>query len=413
MGHFARFRRTGDGPQAGMPHVLIIIQNLPLRLDRRVRHECLALLDAGAAVSVICPKADPDEPDRQVLDGVRVHSYRAYESTGGVASYMWEFASCFLQAARLSWRVHRSRPFDVLQACNPPDTYWLLGALWKRRGRAFVYDQHDLCPEVYEARFGPGGLLHRALLWHERATYRVADHVISPNPAYREIAMERGHLDESGTTVVMSTPDHELMRRGPADPQLRHSREHLVCYVGIMGPQDGVDNLLAAIDAYVHRLGRQDAHFALLGFGDDADRLRADCTARGLDPWVTFTGRVDHDEIGRWLSTADVGVTPDPPNDFNHRSTMNKTLEYMAHEVPVVAVDLRETRRCAQDAATYVSGLDPMEMAKSIAMLLDDPERRQMMGRRGRQRIKGPLSWKTQAAAYTNALTTAAHRAHP
>lgn len=397
--HGRNGRHSGASPSEPR-HVVIIIENLPLCLDRRVRHECQALIRTGYAVSVICPKEEPDEPDQHYLDGVRVYSYQAFESTGSVVSYVWEFATCFIRTSWLSLNIHRAKPFDVLQACNPPDTYWLLGAFWKLRGRSFVFDQHDLCPEVYEARFGPGGLAHAALLWQERQAYRVADRVISPNPGYREIALARGGVPAWRTAVVMSTPDPELMKRSGEHPQLRRSLKHLVCYVGIMGPQDGVDNLLAAIDAFVHQLGRRDTHFALLGFGDSADVLRAECTSRGLDPWVTFTGRVDHEEIGRWLSTADIGVTPDPPNEFNHRSTMNKTLEYMAHEVPVVAVDLQETRRCAEDAAVYVSGTDRLEAARAMSDLLDDPVRREHMGRRGRARIEGALAWQRQAREY-------------
>ncbi|UFU02390.1 glycosyltransferase family 4 protein [Ruania suaedae] len=381
-------------------HVVIIIQNLPLRLDRRVRNECSALLDAGYRVSVICPKEEPGEADRHEIDGVAVHSYQAPVGARGPLSYAREFVICWLQAARLSLRVNREAPFDVLQACNPPDTYWLLGALWKVRGRRFVFDQHDLCPEVFEARFGRRGPLYRALLWLERRTYRVADRVISPNPAYREVAEARGGVPRRRTAVVMSTPDAGRMRRGEDHPELRGTSDHLVCYVGIMGPQDGVGALLAAIDAYVHQLGRLDTRFALLGFGDSLEGLRGECSRLGLDRWVTFTGRVDHEELGRWLSSADVGVTPDPQNEFNHRSTMNKTLEYMAHEVAVVATDLRETRRCAAGAAVYVSGEDPAESARAIAELLDDPARRARMGRIGRARIETELAWALQARNY-------------
>ncbi len=392
--------RAGTASDEGSQHVVIVIQNLPLRLDRRVRNECRALLDAGYEVSVICPKSDDGEADRHELEGVTVYSYRAPVGASGAASYAWEFAVCWLHALRLSVRIHRERPFAVLQACNPPDTYWLLGAFWKLRGGAFVYDQHDLCPEVFEARFGRRGVLHRGLLWLERQTYRVADHVISPNPAYREIALERGRVSPERTAVVMSTPDAARMIRGPSHPELLGPLKYLVCYVGIMGPQDGVDLLLDAIDVYVHDKGRTDTRFALLGFGDSLGALREDCTRRGLDPWVTFTGRVDHEELSRWLSTADIGVTPDPPNEFNHRSTMNKTLEYMAHEVPVVATNLRETRRCAADAATYVSGEDPVETATAISGLLDDADRRAHMGRLGRARIEQELSWNLQARTY-------------
>jgi len=403
-------RVVGHG--ARRPHVVIIIENLPLRLDRRVRNESRALLDAGYSVSVICPKEEPHEPDRHEIDGAVVHSYHAPEGAKGGLSYGWEFAVCLLQAGRLSLRVHRERPFDVLQTCNPPDIYWPLGRLWQAFGRGFVFDQHDLCPEVYEARFQHKGPLHRTLLWLEQRTYRAADKVISPNPAYREIALGRGNVSPRHTAVVMSTPDPDLMKRGPAHPELRGEFRHLVCYVGIMGPQDGVDHLLAAVDSYVHQLGRTDTRFALLGFGDSYEALRAEATQRGIDPWVVFTGRVDHEELGRWLSSADLGVTPDPQNEFNHRSTMNKTLEYMAHEVPVVATDLRETRRCAGDAAVYVSGEDPLEAATAIAELLADPNRRADMGRAGRQRIECDLAWEKQAETYVGVfdeLTSAAH----
>ncbi|TDD98964.1 glycosyltransferase WbuB [Jiangella asiatica] len=378
----------------------MVVQNIPVRIDRRVRTECRALLDAGYGVTVICPKERPDEPDRHELDGVVVRSYQPPPATRGLVSYLVEFVACWLHTARLSVRTARAEGFDVLQACNPPDTYWLLGLLWKLRGKKFVYDQHDLCPEVYEARFGRRGVLHRALLLLERATYAVADRVISPNPSYQEIAITRGRVPAERTTVVMSTPDPAHMKRGKARPELRGDREHLVVYVGIMGPQDGVDRLLEAAEHYVRALGRDDCRFALLGYGDSLDDLRAQSARLRLDPWVHFTGRVDQAELGRWLSTADVGVTPDPPCEFNHRSTMNKTLEYMAHEVPVVATDLRETMRCAGPAADYVPDGDPVVMAKTIAALLDDPHRRARMGAAGRQRIETELAWADQARRY-------------
>ncbi|WP_053208009.1 glycosyltransferase family 4 protein [Jiangella muralis] len=382
------------------PRVLIVVQNIPVRIDRRVRHECHALLDAGYGVTVICPKETPDEPDVHELDGIVVRSYQPPPATSGLVSYLVEFIVCWLRTARLSLRAARAEGFDILQACNPPDTYWLLGLLWKLRGKRFVYDQHDLCPEVYEARFGKRGPLYRALLLLERATYATADRVVSPNPSYQEIALTRGKVPIGRTTIVMSSPDPELMKPGPPHPELRGGREFLVCYIGIMGPQDGVDRLLDAAAHYVHTLGRTDTRFGLLGYGDSLDDLRAQCTRLGLDEWVTFTGRVDQTELGRWLSTADIGVTPDPPCEFNHRSTMNKTLEYMAHVVPVVATDLRETMRCAGPAADYVPDGDPVVMAKTIAALLDDPHRRAQMGAAGRQRIETELAWADQARRY-------------
>ena len=383
------------------PHVLVIIQNLPFRLDRRVRSECRALTDAGYRVSVICPQENPDEPARFQIDETTVHPYAPPPDSHGLAGYVREFVVSWWRTARASVRVHRDAPFQVIQACNPPDTYWLLALLWRlRRGVRFVYDQHDLCPEVYIAKFGRRGLLYRALLLLERATYRSADHVISTNGSYQAIAQGRGRVDPLRSSVVMSTPDADLMRRGELEPGARDQAKHLVAYVGIMGSQDGVDRLLAAVDHVVHQRGRTDVRFALLGFGDALAELRADCTRRGLDPWVHFTGRVDHVAIGRWLSSADLGVTPDPPSEFNDRSTMNKTLEYMAHELPVVASDLTETRNSAGEAAAYVAGTDPAALGDTILEILDDPGRARAMGAVGRARIEGELSWRRQAATY-------------
>ncbi len=382
-----------------LARVLIVVQNLSVPLDRRVWLECQTLVAAGHQVSVICPR-DEGQPAHRTLDGVRIHTYPPPRARSGVIGYVLEFVYCWLRTAWLSRYVHRHEGFDVLQACNPPDTYWLLGRIWRLvAGTRFVYDQHDLCPEVYEARFGRRGLLHRGLLLLERATYASADHVISTNESYQAIAVGRGRVPRSRTSIVMSAPDPDRMRRKEPEPGLRNGREHLVCYLGIMGPQDGVDRLLGAIDHYVHVLGRQDTYFALMGFGDCLDDLREQCTRLGLDEYVTFTGKVGPEEIARWLSTADLGVTPDPKNDFNDKSTMNKTLEYMAYELPVVGFDLVENTRSAGEAGLTVPD-DDAAFARAVAELLDDPQRRARMGAAGRKRIEDRLRWSAQEPVY-------------
>ena len=383
------------------PRVLIVVQNLSVPLDRRVWLECQSLVRAGYPVSVICPR-EVGQPAHRTLDGVRIHTYRPPRARSGVVGYLVEFLYCWLRTAVLSLHVHRHEGFDVLQACNPPDTYWLLARLWRVAGKRFVYDQHDLCPEVYEARFGHRGLLHRGLLLLEKATYATADHVISTNESYREMALTRGKVPLERTSVVVSAPDPDRMRRGTPDPALRHGRDHLVCYLGIMGPQDGVDRLLGAIDHLVHDLGRTDTHFALLGFGDCLEDLRDQAHRRGLDEFVTFTGKVGPDEITHWLSSADLGVTPDPKNGFNDRSTMNKTLEYMAFELPVVGFDLKENRRSAGEAGLTVTEDDDAAFARAVAELLDDPERRARMGAIGRRRIEASLRWSVQEPVYVD-----------
>lgn len=392
-------RRASPG---GRAHVLIVVQNLPVPLDRRVWLECRGLRDAGFDVSVICPKGGEFTAGHEIREGVHIHRYRPAPQASGLAAYAFEFAYAWLRTAWLSLRVWRRRRFDVIQACNPPDTYWALALLYKLAGVEFVYDQHDLCPEVYQSRFDGRGALYTSLRALEWATYRTADRVISVNESYRSVATGRGKVAPRHVTVVRSGPDPERMRRGEVDPTVRNGREHLACYLGVMGPQDGVDLLVRAIDVYVHDLGRDDCHFALLGFGDCLDDLKALARELGLDEWITFTGSADDEMIGRYLSAAAVGVDPDPSNPLNDVSTMNKVLEYMAFELPVLTFDLHETRVSAEDSARYVTPNDVHEMAKALADLLDDPERRAEMGRIGRERIETQLGWHHQAARYVD-----------
>lgn len=390
------------------PHVLVIVQNLPVPLDRRVWLECQALVAAGYRVSVVCPKG-PGDASYEELDGVRIHRYRPAPPARGPVGYLWEFAYCWLRTAWLTWRVWRRERFDAMQACNPPDTYWALARLYTWRGVRFVYDQHDLNPEVFRSRFGePAGLAsraqYRALVWLERMTYRTAHHVIATNESYRRIALTRGGQPPETVTVVRSGPDTSRMRPLDGRPELRRGRRHLLVYLGVMGPQDGVDVVLRALDVLVHRMGRDDLHVALLGFGDCYDELVALAARLGVSDRVTLTGRADARTIADYLSTAHIGLSPDPKNPLNDVSTMNKTMEYMAYALPVVAFDLTETRVSAGDAAVYVEHcpppLDAERYARAIAELLDDPARRAAMGVAARHRAVEVLDWEPQRRRY-------------
>jgi glycosyltransferase involved in cell wall biosynthesis len=396
-------RRHQLAPRPGREHVCIIVQNLPVPLDRRVWNECNALVAAGYRVSVICPKG-PDDPSFQELDGVRIHKYAPPPAKDGHLALAYEFAYCWTRTALLARRIHRHEPIDAIQACNPPDTYWALASLFKPLGVRFVFDHHDLCPEIYRSRFDRhDGALLRVLLGLERATFATADHVISTNESYRQVAITRGRRRPDEVTVVRSGPDPERLRPVPADPTVRGDNTYLCAYLGIMGHQDGVDVVLRAADIIVNEWGRTDVGFALLGFGDCYDDLRALSRELELDDRVTFTGRVELDEIRRYLSSADVGLSPDPRSPFNDVSTMNKTMEYMACGLPVVAFDLHETRISAGDAAAYAPDDDPRAFAKAIVSLLDEPEMRAEMGARGRHAIETELGWPTQAAKYVRA----------
>lgn len=385
------------------PGVLIVVQNLPLRVDRRVLLEAKALVAAGYDVSVICPLGEGDAP-RQTIDGVAVYSYRPAPEARGLLGYLVEFVYSWLRAAWLSLVVRRERGFDIIQACNPPDTYWLLARLWRLRGVRFVFDHHDLNPELFRSRFGePKGAAalaqYRGLLWLERRTFRAAHRVISTNESYQEIAQRRGGVPARSTTVVRSAPDAGRMR--PVHVERADDRPgHVLAYLGIMGPQDDVHVTLEVMDELVHRRGRRDVRAVIMGFGDCLADLEKQCTAMGLDEVVTFTGRVGPEEIGEHLSRASIGLGPDRKTPLNDLSTMNKTMEYMAYAVVPVTFDLKETRRSLGDAGVVVPSGDIGAFADAVEALLADDDRRVRLSLAGRRRIVEELDWAPQSRTY-------------
>jgi glycosyltransferase involved in cell wall biosynthesis len=384
------------------PRVLIIVQNLPVPFDRRVWLECQTLRDAGYDVTVVCPRGK-DTGAFQVVEGVTIHGYRPYAPGGSALGYVLEYAYSFLATLRLALKARRRGRFDVIQACNPPDIFWPLARWFRMRdGSRFVFDHHDLCPELFESRFPDGSTLAlKGLKLLERATFRTADRVTSTNESYRSIAMRRGSKAPGEVSVVRTGPDPEVMKPIAPVPSERRGRDHLVAYLGVMGPQDGVDVVLAAADHIVHVLGRTDVSFTLMGGGDCHADLVAERDRLGLQDFVELPGRVPDAYVAAVLSTADVGLSPDPLNPLNDVSTMNKTMEYMAFGLPVVAFDLVETRVSAGDAAVYADPASgPVGFAEELVGLLDDPASRTLMGKLGRERVEEHLAWEHQAPSY-------------
>ena len=396
------YQIVGQGALVGVEsRVLIIVQNLPVPFDRRVWLECQALVSAGYQVAVVCPKGSGD-PSHQVIDDVQIYKYRPYAPGGSKLGFLAEYAYSFLATAWLTLRARRSGRFAVIQACNPPDIFWPIGlALRTIDGTKFVFDHHDLSPELYESRFPSGPRLpYKALVTLERRTHRAADHVISTNGSYRDIALTRGGKRPDDVTIVRTGPDPQRLKPGPADLELRRGRRHLAAYIGVMGPQDGVDIVVRAADIVINKLGRDDIAFTLIGSGDCFDELVALRDELGLTGHLEFTGRAPDELVTRILSTADVGLSPDPKNPLNDVSTMNKTMEYMAFELPVVAFDLRETRVSAGEAAVYVKPNDEDAYAEAIVALMDDEPQRARLGKLGRARVEQELSWSHQERAY-------------
>ncbi|MGP3769474.1 glycosyltransferase family 4 protein [Streptomyces sp. SDT5-1] len=397
----------GDRPER---RALILVENLSVPFDRRVWQECTTLRDAGWTVHVICPQGTKRDTEAEaVVDGVRIHRYPLTAATGGPAGYLREYGTALWHTYRLARKVG---PVHVVHACNPPDLLFLPALRLKRLGARFVFDQHDLVPELYLSRFDRGeDLLYRGVRALERMTYRAADIVLATNESYRDVAVRRGGKHPDDVFVVRSAPQIERFQPVPAEPELKRGKPHLLCYLGVMGPQDGVDYALRALARLRDDLGRSDWHAVFVGSGDAFDAMVELSERLGLSDQVEFTGRIPDADLVRYLSTADVCLSPDPRNPLNDVSTMNKVLEYMAMGRPLVSFDLREARVSAGEAAVYARANDEGEFASLVAELLDDPERRARMGKLGQERIGGPLSWRNSQASLLAAYAAACDRA--
>jgi glycosyltransferase involved in cell wall biosynthesis len=377
--------------------VLIIVENLPCPFDRRVWQEATTLARAGMRVSIICPKGRGFEKSREEIDGIAIYRHSMPLEASGAWGYAVEYVWALLAQFVLSLRVLRERGFDAIHACNPPDTIFLIGRFYKLLGKKFLFDHHDINPELYEAKFGRRDLFHRLLCFLERATFRTADIAIATNESYRRIAIERGGQAPQHVFVVRSGPDLRRLQILPARESLKRGRRYLVGYVGVMGRQEGIDLLLAAVHDIVHVRGRTDIQFGLVGGGTELETLRQLARDLDVEEYVTFTGRVHDAELLEMLNTADVCVNPDIANEMNDKSTMNKIMEYMALGKPIVQFDLTEGRVSAGEASWYARRNDVVDLAERIVKLLDDEPARQRMGRIGRERVLDQLSWEHEA----------------
>ena len=387
----------------------IVVENLPVPLDRRVWREACALRDAGYRVSVVCPKgSEPYTASYQNLEGIDIYRHRTWEASR-VAGYLVEYGFALAAEFCLTLKVFARTRFRILQACNPPDTIFLIALLLRPLGVRFIFDHHDLAPELFESKFGRGrGLFYRLTRLLELCSFRAAKVCIATNESFKEIAVARGGKRPEDVFVVRNCPDLTSFGRRAPSPKVKFAERFLVVYVGFMGPQDGLRLLVESIEHIVKHEHRQDAHFVLVGGGTELPMLRVLVRELGLTSFVSFTGLVPYEDVATYLSSADVGVAPDPKNPMNDKSTMIKILEYMAYELPVVLFDLKEGRRVAGSAALYATPNDPVDFANQITRLLDCENLRRELGTYGRTQVEHRLNWgrekTTLLAAYETAL---------
>lgn len=389
------------------PCVCILVENLPVPLDRRVWQESCALRDAGYEVVVICPQMRGYTEPEELLEGIQIYRHWISEEASGVRGFLREYASALWGEFRLIWNAWRRHRFDIVHLCNPPDLLFLVAAPFKLAGVRIIYDVHDVWPEMFEAKFGGRGPFYWAVRAAEWCTQFFADVVIATNESVRQIALERGGQAPDDVFVVRTAPKIADTEVEP-DPRLKNKRRHLVGYVGVMGNADGVQNIIGAAHHLVKNRGRRDIQFLLMGTGPEYDGLVALRDQLGLDGFVSLPGRVSNKFLFTALRTMDLGVSSDPINPYNDHCTMNKVLEYMTFGKAQVMFDLREGRFSAGEAACYVSENSAEALGEAISGLLENPAERERMGRLGRERFHSQLNWEKSVeqleAAYQRAL---------
>lgn len=401
-------RQSGSGYcamiKSANPGVCIIVENQPVPFDRRVWREARALHQAGFRVSVISPKGPQCESSRDTLEGIEIYRHRTWNA-GGRIGYLFEYMGALAAELYLTLKIYRRTRFRVLQGCNPPDMVFLIALLLKPLGVHFVFDHHDLSPELYEVKFLRRGMNYRILRLFERLTFRTADLSIATNESYREIAITRGEMKPEQVVVVQTCADQCEVIRAQAKPELKRGKRHMVVYLGVMEIQDGVRLLLESIEYLVKQRGRDDTQFVLIGSGTETPTLKTMARQSGLEDYVEFTGVLPYKRVCCYLSTADVCVAPDPLNALNDKSTMIKNLEYLAFGKPVVLYDLTEGRRTLGNGALYARSNDPIDFANKIETLLESESIRRSLGENGRKRAEEELNWTVQGKRLVDAFT--------
>lgn len=375
--------------------VLIVVENLPVPLDRRVWLEATSLVEKGYQVSVICPQGRGWTEAYEEIQNVHIYRYpEPVEAHSGAIAYAKEYGHFLWHMFRLARKVRRERGFQVIHGCNPPDLVFLLALRYRLSGVRYLFDHHDVCPELFEAKFDKKGLLYKVMLWWERLTFACADVSIATNQSFRQIAIKRGKMDPDDVFVVRSAPKLDNFKPGSGNRDYRKGAKTVFGYVGVIGQQEGMDLLVLAAERLIKTLGHSDVHFVIVGFGPQLPEVEADVASRGLSAYFTFTGPLFGADMLDALNAVDIGLSPDPKNAMNDISTMNKVMEYMTLEKPVVQFDLTEGRASAEEASLYAKANDPVDFADKIAWLIDNPEEGTKMGKLGAERVQQNLSWQ-------------------
>jgi glycosyltransferase involved in cell wall biosynthesis len=371
-------------------HVLIIVENLPVPFDRRVWQEANTLREHGADVSIICPKMKGYSKSFEQVNGINIYRHPLKEGKG-VFGYLLEYSTALIWEFILSFKIYLKKRFHVIHGCNPPDLIFIVSLFYKLLGVKYVFDHHDINPELYIAKYNKKGFFYRFLIVMERLTFATANYSIATNDSYKEIAIRRGKMRADRVQVVRSGPklDRLILRKG--DNKYKKGRDFLIGYVGVIGQQEGLDLLLESVKHVIAK--QKNVQFAIIGGGTELQAIKELTEKMELQDYVDYYGRVDDETMVNILNSTDICVNPDKPTEMNNLSTMNKIMEYMALKKPIVQYDLKEGRVSAQNASLYAENTSPANFAEKILWLFDNPDARNEMGEFGYNRVINELSW--------------------
>ena len=379
---------------------VIVVENLPVPFDRRVWQEAQALSRAGWTVSVICP-ANANFPKQfEVIDDIAIYRHPLPPEGRGALAYFREYSTALFHEFRLLIKVHRERGFSIIQACNPPDLIFLAALPFKLMGKQFIFDQHDVSPELFIVKFGAKGFLYRALTFFERMSYRTADYVITANATFKDIAISRGGKAPSQVEVVYGVPDRKRIHRVEPEPGLHGGRKFVLGYLGIINEQDGVDHLVRAVAHLVKVKGFHDFRAVVVGSGPALELVRALARSLEVEDFLSFPGYLNGETLLAYISAFDIGVIPDPLNEANDLMSMNKVFEYCALGIPIACYPLRETKRLLGEAGVYAPSPDPVGLAEACLSLMQDEALRARSAAAAAKLSAETFLWENEARKY-------------
>ena len=376
-------------------HILIIVENLPVPFDRRVWQEATTLKEHGAEVSIICPQMKGYLTPYELIDGIKIYRHPLPFEARGALGYLFEYGTAIYWEIKLARKIYKKNPFQVIHGCNPPDLIFLTAKLFKLKGVKYIFDHHDINPELYIAKFGKKDFFYKLMIFLEKQTFKNAVASIATNESYKEIAISRGKMNPSKVQIVRSGPKLDRLKLQAPKVEFKKGRKYLIGYLGVIGEQEGIDLLLESVKYITEK--RDDIQVAIVGGGSDLEILKKLSIDMGLADYVDFYGRVSDQMLTDVLNTADVCVNPDKPTEMNNLSTMNKIMEYMALKKPIVQYDLKEGRFSAQMASLYAENRNTQDFAEKIIYLLENESVRKEMGEYGYNRVLNELSWEYES----------------